>query len=188
MYMARLHRYNPLLNCVVTFLDEHGLAEAAAVRVQQLVISLPAAAFPPCRWRFSPLPAVSLTKLRAPPFVIFHRLSPWFCCCDRTIEMTNLSNLPTRHLFDGGGRSTLRSPPAGTKASFANGRCFQNLLQTGTPKQHAGLLQHPCQSTFPPHVFNRGVLAEWPDHCSARALLIKTASYFSSRRFKRDTL
>ena len=28
MYLARLHRYNPLLNNVVTFLDEHGLAEA----------------------------------------------------------------------------------------------------------------------------------------------------------------
>lgn len=28
MYLARLHRYNGLLNNVVTFLDEHGLAEA----------------------------------------------------------------------------------------------------------------------------------------------------------------
>ncbi|MGE3886435.1 MAG: amidase [Vicinamibacterales bacterium] len=28
MYLARLHRYNPTLNNVVTFLDEHGLAEA----------------------------------------------------------------------------------------------------------------------------------------------------------------
>lgn len=28
MYLARLHRYNPVLNNVVTFLDEHGLAEA----------------------------------------------------------------------------------------------------------------------------------------------------------------
>ena len=28
MYLARLHRYNPLLNNVVTFLDDHGLAEA----------------------------------------------------------------------------------------------------------------------------------------------------------------
>jgi hypothetical protein len=31
MYLDRLHRYNPLLNNVVTFLDEHALAEAAAV-------------------------------------------------------------------------------------------------------------------------------------------------------------
>jgi Asp-tRNA(Asn)/Glu-tRNA(Gln) amidotransferase A subunit family amidase len=29
MYLARLHRYNPTLNNVVTFLDDHGLAEAA---------------------------------------------------------------------------------------------------------------------------------------------------------------
>jgi Asp-tRNA(Asn)/Glu-tRNA(Gln) amidotransferase A subunit family amidase len=28
MFLARLHRYHPLLNNVVTFLDEHGLAEA----------------------------------------------------------------------------------------------------------------------------------------------------------------
>ncbi len=28
MYLARLHRYNPLLNNVVTFLDDHGRAEA----------------------------------------------------------------------------------------------------------------------------------------------------------------
>lgn len=28
MYLARLHRFNPTLNNVVTFLDEHGLAEA----------------------------------------------------------------------------------------------------------------------------------------------------------------
>ncbi|MFP5378279.1 MAG: amidase [Vicinamibacteria bacterium] len=28
MYLARLHRYNPVLNNVVTFLDEYGLAEA----------------------------------------------------------------------------------------------------------------------------------------------------------------
>ena len=28
MYLARLHRYNPVLNNVVTFLDDHGLAEA----------------------------------------------------------------------------------------------------------------------------------------------------------------
>jgi Asp-tRNA(Asn)/Glu-tRNA(Gln) amidotransferase A subunit family amidase len=28
MYLARLHRYNPKLNFVVTFLDEHGIAEA----------------------------------------------------------------------------------------------------------------------------------------------------------------
>ena len=28
MYLARLHRYNPKLNCVVTFLDEVGLAQA----------------------------------------------------------------------------------------------------------------------------------------------------------------
>ena len=30
MYLARLHRYNDTLNHVVTFLDDHGLAEAAA--------------------------------------------------------------------------------------------------------------------------------------------------------------
>ena len=28
MYLARLHRYNPLLNNVVTFLDDYGRAEA----------------------------------------------------------------------------------------------------------------------------------------------------------------
>lgn len=28
MYLERLHRYNPLLNCVVTFLDHDALAEA----------------------------------------------------------------------------------------------------------------------------------------------------------------
>lgn len=27
MYLGRLHRYNPLLNNVVTFLDDHALAE-----------------------------------------------------------------------------------------------------------------------------------------------------------------
>ena len=30
MYLERLHRYQPLLNCTVTFLDELALAEAAA--------------------------------------------------------------------------------------------------------------------------------------------------------------
>ena len=30
MYLERLHRYNPLLNNVVTFLDDHAIAEASA--------------------------------------------------------------------------------------------------------------------------------------------------------------